>query len=708
MEKKQIKINGKIAVEIKINGGLFWKAGGPEPVFHYDYAIINSVDEMESEIPLQYSRSDSKWYALNNLKQLEPYGVYEEVNDIATATYYNGKLINVNGDEYQYVGGQWQLVGKIENTMALVYTFGAGEEWDREKPFPMHIQMKKEQLDQAGWFNPHIMSMTAHIELFYDGMMGRFNVSDFSTGSEYRGEITNDDTWVYFNNPCPNDIMVDMVDYMGMGQIEMYAGSFHADVEYGTIDVDTKEGLYGSDCSFISEPYIKNKIYNIDGYFMTHTDDGCSRVEGVNPYFDKQSYFQGDDTITEFKLFEPNISFLGMYFFSNCHNLSLINCPYISSHGYSFLYSCSNIRTILLPNLSVVNGTALGYSGNVIDNVDFTNCTELASYAVGTYLWGGSTVMRIPNCSTIRKYGIWAADSITEIYAPKCRVIFEDGIYNKLYDLTSLTIPSNAVIGCRSDVFPLTIRNKIDTRCFVASFNSNYFSNKSSVSLNVFGLMPSVMSNNSVIRSVYLPIAWMANSVCYSCPNLEYFVAPLLETWDSCVSSCKNLKSVNAQNASLAFGDLSGCSYLTSANFYNLKKIPNHFFRDCYKLSDVLITNAEEIGYYTFNNCSLLSDISIPNVITISQGAFYGAGLKTITLKKCREISAYAFKDCSSLSKVYISSTFFCDLLYGSRAFEGTLITSTTGSIFVPTSMVEKYKKAYGWSYFSNRIYGLY
>lgn len=31
MEKKQIKINGKIAVEIKINGGLFWKAGGPEP-----------------------------------------------------------------------------------------------------------------------------------------------------------------------------------------------------------------------------------------------------------------------------------------------------------------------------------------------------------------------------------------------------------------------------------------------------------------------------------------------------------------------------------------------------------------------------------------------------------------------------------------------------------------------------------------------------
>lgn len=40
MEKKQIKINGKIAVEIKINGGLFWKAGGPGPVVEYEYVDL--------------------------------------------------------------------------------------------------------------------------------------------------------------------------------------------------------------------------------------------------------------------------------------------------------------------------------------------------------------------------------------------------------------------------------------------------------------------------------------------------------------------------------------------------------------------------------------------------------------------------------------------------------------------------------------------
>ena len=36
MEKKEIKINGKIAVEIKINGGLFWKAGGSVEGFKLD------------------------------------------------------------------------------------------------------------------------------------------------------------------------------------------------------------------------------------------------------------------------------------------------------------------------------------------------------------------------------------------------------------------------------------------------------------------------------------------------------------------------------------------------------------------------------------------------------------------------------------------------------------------------------------------------
>ena len=40
MEKKQIKINGKITVEIKINGGLFWKAGGPGPVVEYEYVDL--------------------------------------------------------------------------------------------------------------------------------------------------------------------------------------------------------------------------------------------------------------------------------------------------------------------------------------------------------------------------------------------------------------------------------------------------------------------------------------------------------------------------------------------------------------------------------------------------------------------------------------------------------------------------------------------
>ena len=146
MEKKQIKINGKIAVEIKINGGLFWKAGGPGPVVEYEYVMIQNVNDYDNEVTYQYSRDDKTWYCLNNLGVLEPYGVYEKVSDVSEATYYEGKLIDVNGVEYQYLNGQWNNVGAISNVLEKVYTFRRGKRWDSTKPFPVNFQLQKNQM----------------------------------------------------------------------------------------------------------------------------------------------------------------------------------------------------------------------------------------------------------------------------------------------------------------------------------------------------------------------------------------------------------------------------------------------------------------------------------------------------------------------------------------------------------------------------------
>ena len=68
-------------------------------------------------------------------------------------------------------------------------------------------------------------------------------------------------------------------------------------------------------------------------------------------------------------------------------------------------------------------------------------------------------------------------------------------------------------------------------------------------------------------------------------------------------------------------------------------------------------------------------------------------------------ISTYAFANCSALSEVVIGTS-NCKL-DGSNAFNGTGITSSTGSIYVPFSYMGAYKSSTNWQYFKDRIFSL-
>ena len=106
-------------------------------------------------------------------------------------------------------------------------------------------------------------------------------------------------------------------------------------------------------------------------------------------------------------------------------------------------------------------------------------------------------------------------------------------------------------------------------------------------------------------------------------------------------------------------------------------------FNDCSSLSQVNLPMCEYIGNYTFRNCYSLSQISLP---------------------VCKYITDYAFWFCSSLSIMTIGYSSICSLK-NSNAFSKTQITSSTGSIYVPTSLVDSYKSANYWSYFSTQIF---
>lgn len=117
-----------------------------------------------------------------------------------------------------------------------------------------------------------------------------------------------------------------------------------------------------------------------------------------------------------------------------------------------------------------------------------------------------------------------------------------------------------------------------------------------------------------------------------------------------------------------------------------------------------ITTRCSVVNSTAFYNCSVLEQIQLPWCKQIRLGAFENCiALSSITLPNCNLIKGEAFRNCTSLDNVTILSLTVCSLA-NSNAFTGTPIANSTGSIFVPENLVESYKAAENWSYYSDRI----
>ena len=134
--------------------------------------------------------------------------------------------------------------------------------------------------------------------------------------------------------------------------------------------------------------------------------------------------------------------------------------------------------------------------------------------------------------------------------------------------------------------------------------------------------------------------------------------------------------------------------------------IANGAFRDT-KLQSIDLHKCVILGVSTFNGCSKLVNVSIPICEVIYDVAFKDCtSLNQLSLPMCSFIRTNAFQNCSSLSIITIGYSSVCSL-YNSNAFSGTPIASGTGSIYVPASLVDSYKSATNWTYYSDRIFGI-
>ena len=152
-------------------------------------------------------------------------------------------------------------------------------------------------------------------------------------------------------------------------------------------------------------------------------------------------------------------------------------------------------------------------------------------------------------------------------------------------------------------------------------------------------------------------------------------------------SAFKNNKTIQTVNLPM-------CSYIGEDAFYG-----------CISLSQVSLPVCEHIGGSVFIGCAPLSQVSLPVCEYIGSSVFRGCvSLSQVSLPMCSYIGGFAFWGCSSLSIITIGYSSVCSL-GSSNVFNRTKITSSTGSIYVPTSLVDSYKSATNWLYFSTQIF---
>ena len=144
---------------------------------------------------------------------------------------------------------------------------------------------------------------------------------------------------------------------------------------------------------------------------------------------------------------------------------------------------------------------------------------------------------------------------------------------------------------------------------------------------------------------------------------------------------------------------------IQTVNLPYATSVGEYAFNSCNSLTQVSLPMCSLINNYAFASCNSLTRVSLPMCSLINNGAFQRcSSLTQISLPVCSYIGAAAFYRCRLLSIITIGYSGICSLI-SSGAFNGAQITSSIGSIYVPASLVDSYKSAPKWSYFSTQIF---
>lgn len=191
-------------------------------------------------------------------------------------------------------------------------------------------------------------------------------------------------------------------------------------------------------------------------------------------------------------------------------------------------------------------------------------------------------------------------------------------------------------------------------------------------------------SNYSITAVAFPAVSYIDKEAFYNCTRLSNISFPVLFTTESSA--------------------FCSCAALTTVNLPCLIKINTSVFYKCISLSDVDCPSAEHIYGSAFGSCNNLTTTSFPKVTFIDKRAFRDCyKLSALSFPMAARIASSAFEYCSALTELHLMNSTRCNL-DASNAFYSAGITSTTGSIYVPASLLTSYQTATNWAYFSTQF----
>ena len=403
----------------------------------------------------------------------------------------------------------------------------------------------------------------------------------------------------------------------------------------------------------------------------------------------------------------PNVNNLSAYCLANCsalQTISLPKCSYLSR--YAFL-SCYNLNTIYM-------GIELSTVASMAQSNALSGCSALQSIYVPTSLvyayrsaenWSYYSSIIYPIDGSVSDYYIKWTPSSAEGQFNVDGTTYDLSTFGGLYYWSTGFINDNAF---RNNYSIQSIETNATS---IGSWTFQSCSSLSQVSLSMCsGIGAWAFQRCYSLSQVNLPVCeYMGEAVFEECSSLSQVNLPVCEYLSSSVfKNCSSLKQVSLPVCS-RIGDFVfyRCTSLLQVSLPLCESIGTAAFQGCYSLSQVNLPMCSHIEYAAFFGCNKLSQVSLPVCSHISGEAFrLCMSLSQISLPVCSYIGDYAFEECSSLRRITIGYSSVCSL--GIGVFYSTIITSSTGSIYVPASLVDKYKSAPNWSQYSAIIRSIY